>query len=170
MQLLFERYKLDIWARDWLVFRSVLVDGSLIFIFINISICISFLLHLSHNLVCELKYRFLLPLSFPCPRPCRKILRYRYSYTHLSYVSSYGSSVGHSYDSLWPVTTVKNGPTADRKYEKNGPKIFKHFAFLLHLWFPTEHSSISAQIELSKKGYWLIFKNWGGIEGEIGWN
>ena len=50
---------------------------------------------------------------------------------------------------------------SDTKYQiwKIGPKIFKHLACLLHLWFPTEHSSTSTQIELSKKGYSLIIKN-----------
>ena len=36
------------------------------------------------------------------------------------------------------------------------PKKFKHFAFSLHLWFPTEHSSISAQKELSLSRLFMI--------------
>ena len=54
------------------------------FFLINKSICIPILLRLWYNLVCQLKYRCLQPWWLPCPRPCRKILRYKYSYTHLS--------------------------------------------------------------------------------------
>ena len=64
------------------------------FFLINKSICIPILLRLWYNLVCQLKYRCLQPGWLPCPRPCRKILRYRYSYTHLLYVCSYHASYG----------------------------------------------------------------------------